>query len=120
MKKINIGEVLINSPKIYYKKTLPGNYNALTLPPFGIFILESEKQNKHLLQHELIHWEQYNKMGLVNWLLNFSSELNKFGYDKAPMEIEARKEECNFCKTNYTQCVRNGKSKTVFNPQFRK
>lgn len=45
--------------------------------------------------------------------------MKQFGYDKMPMEIEARKNESDYCKNNYTECVRNGTAKTVYNPNFR-
>ena len=41
------------------------------------------------------------------------------GYDANPYEIEARYRESDFCKSNYTFCVRNGLAKTVHNPNFR-
>ena len=42
------------------------------------------------------------------------------GYDKNPYEIEARSVEDEYCKLNYTECVRSGKSNTAYNPNFRK
>ena len=45
--------------------------------------------------------------------------MKQFGYDKMPMEMEARANESDYCKENYTECVRNGKSNTVNNPNFR-
>ena len=47
-----------NTPPVFYKKKLLNNYNARTIPPFGIYIKDSEKENKELLNHELIHWKQ--------------------------------------------------------------
>lgn len=106
-------------PPIFYREKLPGNYNAQTIPPFGIFILESQKENKALLDHELIHWRQYQEKGLIPFYNSYFAQLKRYGYDLAPMEIEARANETDFCKTNYTECVRNGQAKTVFNPNFR-
>ncbi len=108
-----------SKPKIYLRKNLNG-YNARTLPPFGIYILEKEKNNKALLNHELIHWKQYQKLGLIKYYSQYYSQYKKYGYDKMPMEIEARTSENNYCKTSYTHCVRNGTAKTVQNKNFRK
>ena len=106
-----------NPPKIILREG--GRYNAQTLPPFGIFINKSQANNKALLEHELVHWRQYQKAGLLPYYFNYTKELVTHGYDKMPMEIAARANESSHCKTNYTQCVRKGKSKTIFNPTFR-
>ena len=107
-------------PKIFYRKTMAGNYNARTIPPFGIYILESEKGNEMLLKHELIHWEQYKKLGLLRYYIEYQNQLAQYGYDKMPLEVQARIDENEWVKENYTIAVRNGYAKTVFNPDFRK
>ena len=104
---------------IFYKKSLAKNYNARTIPPFGIYIKESEKDNESLLEHELVHWNQYKKMGLINFYMQYVKELKQYGYDKMPMEKEARENEDEYAKENYTQAVRQGYANTVFNPKFR-
>lgn len=108
-----------DKPPVYYLKSLDNNYNARTIPPFGIFILESEKNNKALLDHELIHWKQYQRMGLVEYYSEYSRQMKQFGYDKMPMEVEARSNESDYVKYNYTEAVRNGTAKTIYNPKFR-
>lgn len=59
-----------NSPKIFYRKNLINNYNGYILPPFGVFIKESEKDNKALLDHEMVHWKQFQREGLIPFALN--------------------------------------------------
>jgi hypothetical protein len=108
------------NPKIFYRKKLFNNYNGYILPPFGIFIKESEKNNVALFEHEKIHWEQFSRMGILNFALSYFNQTVKNGYDKNIFEIEARKIEDEYCKLNYTECVRKGISKTVYNPNFRK
>lgn len=110
-----------NKPRIFVRKKLPNNYNAMTIPPFGIFISENEKDNEKLIAHEKIHWEQYKKTGAILFSLKYLYQKMRYGYDKMPMEIEARKKlnESDFCQENYTQCVRNGQSVTVQNTLFR-
>ena len=104
---------------VFYKKKLIRNYNARTVPPFGIFIKDSEKGNKDLLNHELVHWEQYRELGLLKYYGGYLTQMGKYGYDKMPMEIEARGNESEYCKKNYTECVRSGVAKTIHNPKFR-
>jgi len=104
---------------IYFLKKIAKNYNARTIPPFGIYIKKSESGNKSLLEHELVHWKQYQEKGLIKFYSDYAKEMKQFGYDKMPMEKEARKNENEYCKDNYTECVRTGQAKTVFNPNFR-
>ena len=108
-----------NNIKIFYRKKLVNNYNGYIMPPFGVFIKESEKGNKALIEHELIHWKQFQREGLIPFLVNYSKEASQKGYDKNPYEKEARTAEDGYCKENYTECVRNGTAKTVYNPNFR-
>lgn len=108
-----------DNPAIIVKKKLMKGFNAQTIPPFGIFITEAQKNNISLIEHEMMHWKQYQKKGLIVFYYDYYNELKTYGYDKMPMEIEARFRESDYCKLNYTDCVRSGKSVTVFNPNFR-
>jgi hypothetical protein len=107
-----------NTPRIIYKKKLLNNYNGFILPPFAIYIKESERNNLALHQHELEHWKQYQNEGM-SFLINYGIFSKKYGYDRNPYEINARLVENGYCKLNYTECVRNGMSKTAYNPEFR-
>ena len=104
---------------IFTRKSLVKDYNARTIPPFGIYVKESEKDNQALIEHEKVHWKQYQKKGLINFYSQYANELKQYGYDKMPMEKDARKNETEYCKENYTECVRKGTAKTVYNPNFR-
>lgn len=104
---------------IFYRKKMLGNYNARTIPPFGIYVLESQRNNSALLNHERIHWKQFKEKGLLGFYIDYANQLAKHGYDAMPMEIEARVNESDYCRENYTDCVRNGLSNTVYNPTFR-
>ncbi len=107
-------------PNIWYVDYIPFGYNALFIPPFGIFVHTSQANNKEILLHELVHWKQFKKEGLFKFLLGFTQENAKNGYDGNKYEIEARFSESDFCQSNYTYCVRNGLANTVHNPNFRK
>ncbi len=106
-------------PGKVYVRNMKGNYNARTVPPFGIFISESQKNNSELIAHEQHHWQQYQKMGLFGYYSTYAKQMKQYGYDAMPMEKEARTNENDYCKENYTDCVRKGLSKTVSNPKFR-
>jgi len=108
-----------NAPSIHYVEKLPFGLNAMTVPPIGIFINKKHEGNTELLNHELIHWNQYQELGLVGFYFNYAKENSQHGYDGNEMEIAARSNESDYCKTNYTECVRNGKAKTIYEPSFR-
>ncbi len=105
---------------VYFVKSTFGNYNARTVPPFGIYINELQKGNIELINHEKIHWDQYKKKGLIPFYFQYTKQACEYGYDKMPMEMEARANESDYCKENYSECVRIGLAKTVYNPNFRK
>ena len=90
----------------------------MTLPPFGILIKKEHRTNTALIDHELVHWKQFQRMGLLPFISTYVREQLK-GYDQNALEIEARYAESEYCKTNYTQCVRNGSATTIHNPNFR-
>ena len=62
-----------SDPKIYVVKTISGNYNARTIPPFGIYVIEAEKDNKRLIEHEMEHWKQFQQSGLLGFMFNYAN-----------------------------------------------
>ena len=108
-----------NNPPVFYVKNLPNGLNGAMIPPVGIFIKKDQKENDELLAHEKIHWQQFRREGLFPFAFNYWNANRKYGYDGNPYEIEARANESEFCRNNYTYCVRNGLAKTVNNPDFR-
>ena len=110
-----------NSPILIPHENLPYNYNAQTTPPFGINIKKSELQNEKLISHELIHWQQYQKTGAIIFYLKYGLQKLIYGYDKMPLEVNARKAvgENEYCQKNYTECVRNGVALTINEKNFR-
>jgi len=106
-------------PTINYVDRVPLNFNAVTVPPIGIYINKNQQANAALLKHELVHWQQYQRMGLLNYYLQYAKGHLVNGYDLNPMEIEARANESDYCKANYTSCVRNGTANTVQLKTFR-
>lgn len=117
---IVLSELRKKEPAIYYLEKLPGNYNGMTIPPVGIIIKADQAGNTELLDHEIVHWRQFQRMGLFPYYFNYMKGYLQQGYDKHPMEREARISESSYCRENYTECVRSGTAKTVFNPNFRK
>ena len=112
-------KALESKPDLFIRDSLPGNFNALTLPPIGIFVRRDQAQNAALLNHELVHWKQYQQMGLLRYYATYAGQYFRDGYDKMAMELEARSNETTWCQENYTECVRRGMAATVNNPNFR-
>ncbi len=92
----------MKAPRIYYVNWLLPPFRGMTIPPFGIFILKKHKGNQTILNHDFVHWEQYKKLGLILFYLRYFLQLLVFGYNKMPMEIEARYEESLYRKKHYT------------------
>lgn len=83
--------------KIYYVPfNLPGDLKGMTIPPFGIFIEDQYKNEEDkpgsLVRHESVHWDQYERMGLIGFYYNYTKGYlqhnSRFNH---PMEDEARK-----------------------------
>lgn len=62
--------------------------HAITLPPFGMFFSHGHFVES-TIRHELVHWEQYNRYGVVGFYLLYLYYTIKYGYWENPMEIEA-------------------------------
>ena len=67
-------------------------YDAIT---FGshVFITKEAFDNKQLLKHEMVHVEQYRRMGNLRFIMQYIYYHFKFGYENNPLEIEAREGE---------------------------
>ena len=86
---INLHIIRKWKPKIFYTKWVFKPFRGMAIPPFGIFI--NPKHNTQIvIKHELIHWQQYKKLGLLGFYFKYVWEMIRFGYDKSPLESEAR------------------------------
>jgi hypothetical protein len=63
---------------------------AITLPPFGIYALKGSVEDEALASHERVHWQQYQRMGCIGFYIRYFWYQVRYGYDRNPMEIEAR------------------------------
>lgn len=90
-------------PRIIYVSRLIPPFRAMTIPPFGIFVKKEFKGDDQILQHDLIHWQQYKRMGLFLFYFRYFFQLLFIGYDTMPMELEARKHDSEHVKWNYRQ-----------------
>ena len=58
---------------------------------YGIYIRSDYWHDESLLIHELTHTMQYEKLGgITNFLNQYSKECLYYGYNKSPLEREAR------------------------------
>jgi hypothetical protein len=59
----------------------------------GIFILDGQESNR-LVSHELRHVHQYELAGsIAAFLRTYLEEIATVGYDRAPLELDARRHE---------------------------
>lgn len=83
---------------IFKDWSLPG-FTAHTVPPIGIYINRNKwkelnhDQRRRLIRHEIQHWKQFEKMGLILFYVNYFGMLFQHGYKDHPMEKEAREAE---------------------------
>ena len=64
------------------------NLNAMTIPPFGMFFMPGTFVDS-TIRHELIHWEQYKRFGVLGFYILYFYYSLKYGYWDNPLEIEA-------------------------------
>ena len=67
-------------------------FAGVALAPWGIFVLPEHLANQRLTQHELDHWQQYKRMGMVKYYATYLYQVLRYGYRNSPMEREARGE----------------------------
>jgi len=59
---------------------------------YGIWIKNTARGNRELMSHELIHVRQAEQKGVREQIKQYLMQLFIYGYDKAPMELEAYSE----------------------------
>jgi hypothetical protein len=64
---------------------------AITLP-WGIYILPEYLLDEELIEHELVHVGQMEHIGTIPFLFKYVLYQSRYGYEKNPLEIEAREE----------------------------
>ena len=75
------------------KGLLTPDTDGLTLS-YAVFIRRGKDANPRLLAHEFRHVHQYETLGSVRGFLErYIPEVLEFGYDDAPMEVDARAHE---------------------------
>lgn len=77
-------------PKLIPSRFILPPFRAQAIPPFGIFIRRDVKRNFIVIRHELVHWNQFRRLGFIGFYCRYFFELIRYGYDKSPMEMEAR------------------------------
>ena len=68
-------------------------FHGIALPPFGVYILSERLSSDRLIRHEMTHWQQYQRMGVVKFYALYLWYSIRYGYRGNPMEKEARDAE---------------------------
>lgn len=79
------------TPRFYPVRWLPGDVEAVTLPPFGVLILRRKRNDGKLRRHELGHWMQYAEWGFFRFYWRVLKEYALYGRFAAPVEADADK-----------------------------
>ena len=90
-------------PRIIYTNFILPPFRAMTVPPIAIFVKKEHKGNNDIIEHDLIHWRQYQRMGFLMFYLRYFLQLIIIGYDTMPMEMEARQNDDHHTKWNYRE-----------------
>lgn len=81
----------LTEPDVFYiNSNLLPVFRAIMIPHIGIFIKKEYKNDTILLKHEIVHWNQYKRMGSLLFLLRYLYQFITIGYDTMPLELEAR------------------------------
>ena len=68
-------------------------FHGVALAPWGIYILPAAMHSQRLTRHEQAHWRQWQRMGTVKYYATYLWQIVRYGYENAPMEVEARAAE---------------------------
>jgi len=68
-------------------------FHGVALAPWGIYILPAAIHSQRLIRHEQAHWRQWQRMGTVRYYATYLWQIVRYGYENAPMEVEARAAE---------------------------
>lgn len=71
-------------------------FSAITIAPIGVFVKPEHIENKVVINHERIHWEQQKKYWIVGFYIKYLFEAATKGYRNISFEKEAYENETNF------------------------
>jgi hypothetical protein len=64
-------------------------YQAITMP-WSVAYYLSWPPSPGLIAHETVHLDQIDRYGPIGFTLRYLWQLARFGYERHPMELEAR------------------------------
>ncbi len=68
--------------------------NAAQTIAYGILVRTKNMQDQTILVHEFTHVAQYERLGgIQGFLPTYLQQIQSFGYDEAPLELEAARSE---------------------------
>jgi hypothetical protein len=77
-------------PALIFVEGKPLGFRAITVPPVGILVSKQYAHEPDILEHELEHWRQAQRLGVIGFYASYLSELLTQGYPCMPMEVQAR------------------------------
>jgi len=88
--KIVIAKGIYNWILIKFDKNPKNDFGAMVTPWKTIHIMEHRKDDAKLIEHEMVHIDQINRLGSLRWTIMYLWYQLRYGYDENPFEIEAR------------------------------
>ncbi len=68
--------------------------DAISVPPFFIYIRKDLRDNEDVIKHEECHWQQYERMGFLKfWSAYFKEQFG--GYEDNELENECYNNQLN-------------------------
>lgn len=65
-------------------------YAGITMPWKTIYLKKDRINDQRLINHEMVHIDQINRLGPVKFTITYLWYNIKYGYKNNPFEIEAR------------------------------
>lgn len=65
-------------------------YRGITMPWRVIYLAPGSEGDTGLIAHEAVHVEQIDRLGPIRFVYTYLYMLMRYGYERHPMEIEAR------------------------------
>ncbi len=90
-----------SNPRHYVSNWFPLYFRAIMIPFIGIIFRRGNEFDDVLIEHEIIHWKQFERMGFIMFIIRYILQLICLGYDTMPMEMEARQKLPDSIKWNY-------------------
>jgi len=87
-----VGRYIVSRPRIVFNQLIPPSpYNAMALGT--LIIVRGRTVSEKTVAHELVHVDQYKRLGFARFLVTWAWEYVRKGYWNISLEQEAYKKQ---------------------------